>query len=231
MMTSSHDHNDWDIAIQWNCPFENYLKTLHDNTQILLQEKEKKILLIQSHPHCFTKGRGLRQKSDGPSLIDVSPDVEKNLPYPLYSISRGGGLTFHYPGQVIIYPMVNLNTFPKALMTLMHLLLLTTGETLKDLNYIKDFHLPKESYGLWSGNRKIASIGMGLDHYITQHGLALNFFHDTEMFSTIQNLHPCGISANTYTNLESLNQTSYTLEDREQFLRLFIQKFLQKLKR
>ena len=185
MINSLTTLSDWEVYRLWNCPFENYLQFLRQNTERLLHEREKKILLIQSHPHCFTKGRGLRQLVDGPVLQELTSDQESKLPFPLYNINRGGGLTFHYPGQVIIYPLVNLNVFPKAMMTLMHLLLQTMGETLKELQYVKSFSLPKKSYGLWSENKKIASVGMGLDHYVTQHGLALNFFYDEKMFSTI----------------------------------------------
>lgn len=222
---------DWDIIIQWDLPFEEYLAILQNKTTELSQNKEKKYLLFCSHPHCFTNGRGLRNLKDGPALVNLTPEAEKHLPLPLFPINRGGGLTFHYPGQLIVYPIVNLNVFPKALMTLMHILLITTGETLKEMNLISEYSTPKEVYGLWTQQKKIASIGMGLDHYITQHGLALNFFHDEKMFRILESIFPCGISANTYSSIESLFNGPLSQTDRVLCANTLLHNFLKKITR
>jgi len=230
MMTSTLNSPPWDIITHWSLPYDDYLELLQNTTDELLLKKEKRFLIICSHPHCFTNGRGLRTTKDGPSLVHLTSDEEQHLPFPLYPINRGGGLTFHYPGQIIIYPIVNLNVFPRALMTLMHTLLITAGETLSQLHLIANFQIPKEVYGLWTKNFKVGSIGMGLHRYITQHGLALNFFHDLEMFGTLTSLFPCGISAQTYSTIESICQKTLSEQDRDAFVSLFIHNFLQKMK-
>lgn len=217
----------WVIIKEWNLPYTDYLNLIHQKKKELLTEKDKRYLIICSHPHCFTHGRGLRNLKNGPSLIHLNQDQEKNLPLPLHHINRGGGLTFHYPGQIIIYPIVNLNVFPKALMTLMHLLLLTTGDVLKEINLIHDYNISKEIYGLWTENKKVASIGMGLDHYVTEHGLALNFFHDEYMFALLNQLYPCGISPQTYSNIQSFHPQLEQI-DRETFVTFFTKKFFGK---
>lgn len=217
----------WEILTHWNFPYSEYLEFLSVKKNELLTNKNKRYLLVCSHPHCFTHGRGLRSLKDGPNLIHYDEKQTHKLPYELFSINRGGGLTFHYPGQIIIYPMVNLNVFPKALMTLMHTLLITTGDTLKELNILSEYQIPKDIYGLWSNNKKIASIGMGLDHYVTEHGLALNFYHDEEMFQHLNQLYPCGLSAKTYGSVEKIHETN-SLNNREIFVDLFIKNFIRK---
>ena len=190
-------------------------------------QQENRSIIFCSHPSCFTHGRGLRSLKDGPNLISLNEEQKNKLPLPLYAINRGGGLTFHYSGQIIIYPIVNLNKFPKALMTLMHLMLITTGDTLKELSFIPDYQIRKDIYGLWSQGKKIASIGMGLDHYVTEHGLALNFFHDEHVFNILSEFYPCGISANTYGSVEKING-SLDQNSREDFMKLFLNNFLRK---
>lgn len=218
---------NWEVVTSWKLPYLEYLNLLKLWKSELLTNKNKRYLLICSHPNCFTHGRGLRNLKDGPSLINFNQEQEAQLPLPLHHINRGGGLTFHYPGQIIIYPIVNLNNFPRALMTLMHTLLLTTGDTLKELSLIANYQIPKEIYGLWSQEKKIASIGMGLDHYITEHGLALNFFHDEYIFNLLNQFYPCGISAKTYSSVEHIHP-SLDKNDREKFVALFLTNFLRK---
>ena len=218
---------NFEILSLWNMPYLEYLDILQEKKIELLKYPKKRYLIFCSHQHCFTHGKGLRSLKNSPELINFEERQKKDLPYPLYQINRGGGLTFHYPGQIIIYPIVNLNFFPKALMTLMHHLLVTMGEVLLKLKLIDEFDIPKEVYGLWSKNQKIASIGMGLDRYVTEHGLALNFWHDQEMFAQLEKIYPCGISPLTYSSVEKL-QHKVSFEDRANVQNLFINSFVTK---
>ncbi len=217
---------NWEIITLWDLPYPKYLELLEEKKSELHTNKDRRYLLICSHPHCFTHGRGLRNLKDGKELINFDLEQKEQLRLPLYQINRGGGLTFHYPGQVIIYPILNLNVFPKALMTLMHIMLLTIGDTLKELKYLTEYQIPKDIYGLWSENKKIASIGMGLDHYITEHGLALNFFHDQYIFNLLNQFYPCGISAKTYSSVEQVSGRENL--NRDDFTKLFLDNFLRK---
>lgn len=219
--------SSWEVITHWNLPYQHYLELLNTKKKDLLENPYKRHIIICSHPRVFTHGRGLRNLKGGPELISLHKDQENILPYPLFTINRGGGLTFHYPGQIIIYPLVNLNTFPKALMTLMHLLLITIGDTLQEMNYLTSYHIRKDIYGLWHEDKKIASIGMGLDRYITEHGLALNFFHDQEIFEALNSVYPCGISAQIYSSVQKIN-SNLNENDRALFVEQFTSNFLKK---
>lgn len=221
----------WKIITEWNYPYESFLNWIKETKNELTLFPEKKFLLICSHPHCFTIGRGLRETNDGPKLTQFDPTLKQSLPFPLYEINRGGGLTFHYPGQLIVYPMVNLNFFRKSLMVLSHKLLLSMGETLKELDYFQSYSIPKEAYGLWSAHKKIASVGMGMEKFITEHGLATNIYNDSDMFNALKNLFPCGMNASIYDTIENFAiDKNFSMNSRNIIKDIFIEKFFASIK-
>jgi lipoate-protein ligase B len=210
--------SSWETKIIWNINYDNYL-IMAQELRKSISKTSKKILLVCSHPHCFTHGRGLRPQADQAPLIPFEENAV--LPYPLYVINRGGGLTFHYPGQIILYPIIDLNYFHRSMTALMFILLESCKKAIVERFHTQDLHVKKEPFGLWLQDKKLASCGVGLDHFITEHGMALNYSFDEKMFNLLQLLAPCGLKGDLYTALEK----HYALEQQTDFHLAVIQEF------
>jgi len=145
-------------------------------------------LLLLEHEPVYTIGR----TPDRSSLLGAA-----HLPYPLFSISRGGQATYHGPGQLMGYPIIDLRRCGQDL----HRYLRWIEQLLIEL--LADYRIAasrRESLtGVWVSNRKIASIGVGVRHWITMHGFALNVCGDLSPFNQIV---PCGINRVAMTSIE-----------------------------
>jgi len=145
-------------------------------------------LLLLEHEPVYTIGR----TPDRSSLLGAA-----HLPHPLFSINRGGQATYHGPGQLIGYPIIDLRRCGQDL----HRYLRWIEQLLIEL--LADYGIAasrRESLtGVWAGNRKIASIGVGVRHWITMHGFALNVCGDLSPFNHIV---PCGINEVAMTSIE-----------------------------
>ena len=106
---------------------------------------------------------------------------------PVVQTDRGGQVTYHGPGQAIIYFILNLKTLNIGIKDLVHIIERSTIILLK--HYKVDSHLIDKSPGIYVENRKIASLGLRVKNYITYHGIAINTKMDLKPFSYI---HPCG---------------------------------------
>ena len=160
-----------------------YKKALDFQLQ-LLEKVYKKIanetLIICRHPLVLTVGR-----SAGSDDIQ-SWDGE------IVKVQRGGGVTFHGPGQIIIYPILDLRKRNRDLHSFLRKLEKGIIETLK----VYDIKASCKSgaTGVWVGDKKIASIGIGVKKWISYHGLAFNFKNE---FSDQGHFNPCGFSQST----------------------------------
>ncbi|MCH6575862.1 MAG: lipoyl(octanoyl) transferase LipB [Bacteroidetes bacterium] len=117
-------------------------------------------------------------------------------------ISRGGDITFHGPGQIVAYPIMDLNSLGrdihKYLRSLEHLII----DMLKNYG-IKATGL-KDVTGVWANEKKIASIGIGVKRWITYHGFAININNDLNYYDMII---PCGLSKVMMTNVTTESAT------------------------
>jgi lipoyl(octanoyl) transferase len=145
-------------------------------------------LLLLEHEPVYTIGR----TPDQSSLRGG-----QHLPHPLFPINRGGQATYHGPGQLIGYPIIDLRNCGQDLHRYLRWLEEVLVETLATLG-IAAITRPGLT-GVWIENRKIASIGVGVRHWITMHGFALNVCGDLSPFDQIV---PCGISNVTMTSIE-----------------------------
>jgi lipoyl(octanoyl) transferase len=145
-------------------------------------------LLLLEHEPVYTIGR----TPDRSSLLDAS-----HLPHPLFPINRGGQATYHGPGQLIGYPIIDLHRCGQDL----HRYLRWLEQRLIEL--LAAYEIPagrREGLtGVWLQTRKIASIGVGVRHWITMHGFALNVCGDLSPFGHII---PCGITDIEMTSME-----------------------------
>ena len=121
----------------------------------------------------------------------------EHLPHPLFPINRGGQATYHGPGQLIGYPIIDLRNCGQDLHRYLRWLEELLVETLATIGIAATTR--EGLTGVWVENRKIASIGVGVRHWITMHGFALNVCGDLSPFDQIV---PCGISNVTMTSIE-----------------------------
>jgi lipoyl(octanoyl) transferase len=166
-------------------------------------------LLLLEHEPVYTIG----STPDRSSLLGGS-----HLPYPLFPINRGGQATYHGPGQLMGYPIIDLRQCGQDL----HRYLRWLEQLLIDLLAEYEIAATRREglTGVWIENRKIASIGVGVRHWITMHGFALNVCGDLTPFDKII---PCGISNVTMTTMERERQKTVAVaevaQDAEKFAR------------
>lgn len=157
------------------------------------------LLLLLEHEPVYTIGR----TRDQSSLRDAS-----HLPHPVVQINRGGQATYHGPGQLVGYPILDLKPrgqdLHRYLRTLEGLLIDTLGDT-----YGIAATRREGLTGVWVGERKIASIGIGVRRWIAMHGFALNVCGDLAPFNEIT---PCGIAGVEMTSIEHETGQPITVE-------------------
>jgi lipoate-protein ligase B len=141
------------------------------------------IVLMLEHPPVFTVGR-----RGGLKNLTVTEDFLKHVKIPVIRVERGGDITFHGPGQLIVYPIVNLRAAKMAVTDYVENLEEVMIRTVHQWG-IRARRNPVNR-GIWVGNNKLGSIGIALRHGITFHGLALNVNCSLEPFGWI---HPCGL--------------------------------------
>ncbi len=156
-------------------------------------------LLLLEHEPVYTIGR----TPDRSSLLGAA-----HLPHPLFSINRGGQATYHGPGQLMGYPIIDLRRCGQDL----HKYLRWLEQLL--IEFLAQYGIAasrRESLtGVWVQNHKIASIGVGVRHWITMHGFALNVCGDLSPFDHIV---PCGINNVAMTSIEKETKRAFTVAE------------------
>lgn len=212
------------FVTKWNWDFNQALQFQKLAQQFVQKNRHLKVYIFCNHPHCFTMGRGNERGVEG--LESFDPCSGPQLSYPLHHIHRGGGLTFHHTGQWIFYPIVALGP-EKTLSDLMSWMLTSVRDVIRDEYNISNVITANKLMGVWHQRSKLASIGVGVNRFVTEHGLALNILRDEKMFSEIQKVSPCGISPTTYMALEELLPSHQSLSQKnliESFHHNFIKK-------
>lgn len=205
---------------KWNWDYADCLQFQQQSQAFIRDNKDKKIYIFCNHPHVFTLGRGNERGEDG--LVEFSQEQNEQLSFPVFKIKRGGGITFHYPGQWIFYPIVAVSP-SYNLENLMCWMLKEVANTLKESFGVTEAIAAKKLMGVWVNRKKIASIGLGVNRFVTEHGLALNLQSDAKMSEELKKIYPCGLDASTYLSLEDLNNQSDNIEKFHQLfqVRLF----------
>lgn len=191
---------DYQLCLDWQYQAHQFVK----------KNRKISILFFCSHPFVFTHGRGLQKKS-GKTIEGLLEFSKESLPreVPFFEINRGGGLTYHYPGQLICYPIVNLNNSFWSLSKLTWGLLNAAREFSCDLTADDSFQVIKDPLGLWYKDKKVASLGIGVERFCSLHGIAFNLQYDSEVFKVLNQMNPCGLQGSVYQNMESLFNQHY----------------------
>lgn len=184
----------WDYQTQL---FEDTVSTKIKNRTENTEENTSNYLVFCEHPHVYTLGKtGKREHL----LIDSDTLSEKSATY--YEINRGGDITYHGPGQLVVYPILDLDNFFTDIHKYMRCLEEVVIQTCAQLGVKAD--RVNGLTGVWLGDsdasyRKICAMGVKTSRWVTMHGLAFNINTDLDYFS---NIVPCGITDKAVTSLE-----------------------------
>lgn len=181
-----------EIEVRWldNLEYAEGLALQNQLVEDCLEGRDGEKLLLIEHQPVYTIGR----TRDLSSLREPGA-----LPHPLFETNRGGQATWHGPGQLVAYPILRLSERGKDLHQYMRFL-----EEVIILTCQRQGVVAGRSEGLtgvWVGDRKLASIGVGVRKWISMHGLALNVTN--ESLAAFQHITPCGIANVQMTSLES----------------------------
>lgn len=160
-------------------------------------------ILFLEHEPVFTLGRNARHEN-----LLLSPAALLEQGFSVFECGRGGDVTYHGPGQVVGYPILDLAPDRKDV----HRYVRDLEEVL--IRTVRDFGLSAERVpgltGCWVGEKKVAAIGVRLSRWVTSHGFALNVSNDLAPFSLVV---PCGIRDKGVTTLSELLQKKVELDD------------------
>jgi lipoyl(octanoyl) transferase len=180
--------------------------------QLRSQNQISDILLLTEHNHVYTIGKS---GNDGHLLASEAELQQRGVE--LYHIDRGGDITYHGPGQLVAYPILDLQNF-----------YLDVHRYLRDLEEViiltlKEYGIAGERdpqyTGVWVGEKKLAAIGVKVSRWITMHGVAINVNSDLTYFNRII---PCGIADREVTSAEAVLSRRI---DMNEFSRMFVGAF------
>ena len=179
------------------------------------------VLLLCEHPHVITQGRNGKREH-----LLAGENVLRQKGVAFYETSRGGDITYHGPGQIVGYPILNLAAIRRDVVWYVRMLeevmirasrdfgVLATREAGKTGIWVgKEKSSPQRAQGSWSGveaAEKLGAIGVHISRWVTSHGFAYNVATDLRFFDLIV---PCGIADRKATSLEKL--LSRTVDSRE----------------
>ncbi len=154
----------------------------------------KDTILILEHPHVITLGR----RGNHSNLL-VSKEFLEEIGIPIFHVERGGDVTYHGPGQMVIYPIMNLKDYGYRLIRYI--------DQLEDviLHVLEDFGISGRKdpvkHGVWVNEEKIASVGVAVKRWVSFHGISLNCETDLKYFEFIN---PCGLKGVRMTSMERI---------------------------
>ena len=192
--------------------YEDAINELEARLRLVHKNKDKELIWILEHKAIYTAGTSYSKKE----ILDNSIELVKT--------NRGGKITFHGPGQLIFYFVINLKKRKKDIRKFVTIIEKTIIETLKHYN-IESFS-DRKNIGIWHNDnkkvKKIAAIGVRVSKWIAYHGFSINITNDLTPYDKII---PCGILDKGVTNLEKISNQKFNGIDK-----ILIEKFISNLK-
>ena len=168
-----------------------------------LRQVVPNLLLLLEHPHTITIGK----TGDKKNLL-VGPEVLKQKKIELKKVDRGGDVTYHGPGQLVGYPILDLSVIKQDVIWYLRFLEKVIIQTLADYQIKSEI---REKYtGVWANDEKIAAIGVNVSRWITTHGFALNVNPDLSYFNFII---PCGIRNKNVTSMVTIKREPVSVNE------------------
>ncbi|NLG86090.1 MAG: lipoyl(octanoyl) transferase LipB [Firmicutes bacterium] len=198
---------------------QKYAAVWHAQKELMTKVRsgeEPDTLILVEHDPVITLGRSAKREH---ILVSAKSLAREGIE--LFEVERGGDVTYHGPGQLVGYPILDLKRHGRDL----HLLLRNYEEVL--LRTLVDFGIQGRRFpgytGVWVADEKIAAIGVAVEHWITYHGFAFNVAPNLHHFQLIV---PCGIADYGVTSLEQiLGQAPDLATVRERVIEHFAQVF------
>jgi len=167
-----------------------------------VEEELPDLLLILEHPHVITLGR----RGNRLHLI-ASSEVLEAMKIPVFHVERGGDVTYHGPGQMVVYPILDLKEYGYRLIRYIGQL----EEVI--LRVLNDFRIQGRrdplNRGVWVDGEKIASVGVAIKRWVSFHGFSLNYETNLKYFELIN---PCGLEGKKMTSLAKILGTEISRE-------------------
>lgn len=213
-MATSLEHLAWlDLGV------EEYLRACEIQKRLHTFRRAATIpdtAVLVEHPACITIGRAGRWEHIVASLEDLGA-----AGIGVHAADRGGDVTYHGPGQLVLYPIVDLQGFGRDVHAYAHRLEQVLIDTLASFGI--DAARRKEYPGVWTSRGKIGAIGLRIERWVTRHGISLNVSPDMSHFSLII---PCGITGCEVTSMvevlgESVEVSAVRAALRESFEGVF----------
>ena len=193
-----------------------YKKTWNYQKELLKKRSNNEIndtLILVEHEPVFTLGKN----ADENHILQNCPDNIKT-----YHIERGGDVTYHGPGQLVGYPILDLRNYKKSISWYMRSLEQVIIDTLFDYNITAN--RKKGLTGVWCNNEKIAALGVRVSRWITMHGFSLNIDPNLNHYKSII---PCGIFEHGVTSMSNILNENI---DYEHVKKTIIKKFVNQFK-
>ena len=181
----------WDV---WQLQKEMQLKRIDD-------ELDDTLILVEHDP-VYTLGKN----ADKNHLLQ-----SRNKSVDVFNIERGGDITFHGPGQLVGYPILDLSNYKKSVSWYMRILEHITIDVLEE--YGIKAKRTEGLIGVWVGDEKIAALGVRISRWVTMHGFAINVNPDLSFYDGII---PCGIFHCSVTSMEQLLGKKQDMEEVKQ---------------
>ena len=182
--------------------YEEALRLMEERLLQIDQKKTKDLIWVLEHENIYTAGTSYKENE----ILDKAINIFKT--------NRGGKITYHGPGQLICYFVIDLKKIKKDIRNFISIIEKTIIDSLKsyDINTFSD----KENIGIWyddnSEIKKVAAIGVRVSKWIAYHGFSINIDNDLKKYDAII---PCGVKDKGITNLKTINNQSYAdLKDR-----------------
>ena len=187
------------------------ISRLEARLKLVSKNQDKELIWILEHEPIFTAGTSFSENE----IIDKSIDIQKT--------NRGGKITFHGPGQLMFYFVIDLRNRKKDIRKFISVIENSIIETLREFKI--DCHADRENIGIWINNKgkleKIAAIGVRVSKWIAYHGFCLNIKNDLEPYKKII---PCGITDKKVTSLSKISKVKFDKIDE-----ILINKFISNL--
>ena len=176
--------------------YEDAISFMEDRLKEIDLKKVDDLIWVLEHDHIYTSGTSYNENE----IIDKSISIIKT--------NRGGKITYHGPGQLICYFVIDLKKIKKDIRKFISVIEKSIIETLKlyDIETFAD----KENIGIWYNDnstiKKVAAIGVRVSKWIAYHGFSININNDLKKYDAII---PCGIKDKGITNLEQIKNQNY----------------------
>jgi len=192
--------------------YNDAISHLEARSKLVSKNKDKELIWLLEHEPIFTSGKNFSEND----IIDKSIDI--------YQTNRGGKITYHGPGQLMFYFVIDLRKRSKDIRKFISVIENSIIETLREFKI--ETHADRDNIGIWFNNKgemeKIAAIGVRVSKWIAYHGFCLNIKNDLDPYKKII---PCGISDKKVTNLKKISKIKFNKIDE-----ILINKFILNLK-